>query len=177
LAALLAKGKRSMRVEALGAGGTVRVGVHRPAPRRSGPAHAPKAEGQLVNRSSHAARTKRGLAGASLLALTACGSIADAFRPSPVEAAIMRHYEAHASEQNRRCLNPFMDALIRVDVVEDTGTRLVVDARYAYRDRFMDRREGALGLECSGRGERRFTLARNEDGSLDVVGMSGPGGS
>jgi hypothetical protein len=70
-----------------------------------------------------------------------------------------------------------MDALIRVDVVEDTGARLVVDARYAYRDRFMDDREGALGRACSGRGERRFTLVRNEDGSLDAVGMSGPGGN
>jgi hypothetical protein len=129
-----------------------------------------------VNRSPLAARAKRCLAGASLLALAACGSIADAVRPSPLEAAIMRHYEAHASEQSGRCLNPFMDALIRVDVVEDTGTRLVVDARYAYRDRFMDDRDGALGRECSGRGERRFTLARNEDDGFDVIEMSGPGG-
>ena len=129
-----------------------------------------------MNRSSLPARAKRCLAGAGLLALTACGSIADAFRPSPLEAAIMRHYEAHASEQNGRCLNPFMDALIRVDVVEDTGTRLVVDARYAYRDRFMDSRDRGLGRECAGRGERRFTLVRNEDDSFDVVEMSGPGG-
>ena len=89
----------------------------------------------------------------------------------------MRHYEAHASEQYGRCLNAFMNALTRVDVVEDTGTRLVVDVRYAYRDRFMTDRAGALGRQCSGRGERRFTLARNEDESLDVVEMSGPGGA
>jgi hypothetical protein len=89
----------------------------------------------------------------------------------------MRHYEAHASEQNGRCLNPFMDALTRVDMVEDTGTRLVVDVRYAYRDPFMNDRDRALGRQCSGRGERRFTLARNEDDTIDVVEMSGPSGS
>jgi hypothetical protein len=55
----------------------------------------------LVDR-SYTTGTKRCLAGASLLALAACGSIADAFRPLPVESAIMRHYEAHASEQNGR---------------------------------------------------------------------------
>jgi hypothetical protein len=81
-----------------------------------------------VNRSSLPARTKRCLAGAGLLAPVACGSIADAVRPSPVESAVMQYNESHASEQYGQCLNPHMDALTRVDVVEDTGTRLVVDA-------------------------------------------------
>jgi hypothetical protein len=111
-----------------------------------------------------------------LLALAGCGSVADAVRTSPVESAVMRHYEAHASEQYGQCLNPYMDALTNVEVVEETTARMVVDARYFYRDRFMDDRDGALGRECSGRGERRFTLARNEDDGLDVVEMSGPGG-
>jgi hypothetical protein len=130
-----------------------------------------------VNRSSRWAPTKRCVAGAVLLALAACGSVADAFRPSPVQTAIMRHYEAHASEQYGQCLNPYMDALTNLEVVEETAERIVVDARYFYRDRFMDERDGALGRECSGRGERRFALARNEDDTFDVVGMSGPGGT
>jgi len=129
-----------------------------------------------VNRSSLSALKKQCLVGAGLLALAACGSIADAVRPSPVETAVMRHYEAHASEQYGQCLNPYMDALTNLEVVEETADRMVVNARYFYRDRFMDDRDGALGRECSGRGERRFTLARNEDDGLDVVEMSGPGG-
>jgi hypothetical protein len=130
---------------------------------------------KLVNCSSLSAPTKRYLAGAGLLALAACGSVGDNFGPSPVQSAVMRHYEAHASEQYGQCLNPYMDALTNLEVVEDTADRMVVDARYFYRDRFMDERRGALGRECSGRGERRFTLARNEDDGLDVVEMSGPG--
>jgi hypothetical protein len=129
-----------------------------------------------VNRSSLSASTKRYLAGAGLVALAACGSMADAFRPSPVESAIMRYYEAHASEQYGQCLNPYMDALTNLEVVEETVERIVVDAWYFYRDRFMDERRGAVGRECSGRGEQRFTLARKDDDTLDVVEMSGPGG-
>jgi hypothetical protein len=49
---------------------------------------------------------------------------------------------------------------------------MVVGARYSYRDRFMDGGEG-FGVECAGRGERRFTLARDQAG-LQVVEMSGP---
>ena len=116
-----------------------------------------------------------GLAGLSVAALSACGSLSEAMQPSPVESAVMSYYEDHASEQNGRCLNPYMDALTGVDVVEESKSRIVVDARYFYRDRFMDGGEG-LGVECSGSGERRFTLARDQAG-LQVVEMSGPGAS
>ena len=116
-----------------------------------------------------------GLVTLSFAALSACGSLPEAVQPSPVESAITRHYEARASEQNGRCLNPYMDALTGVDVVEESESRIVVDARYFYRDRFMDGGEG-FGVECAGRGERRFTLARDQAG-LQVVEMSGPGAS
>ena len=127
-----------------------------------------------MNRSSLSARAKPCLACAGLLTLAACASVADAIRPSPVETAIMRYYEDHASELYGRCLNPYMDALTSLQVAEESATRLVVDARYAYRDRFMDGGEG-FGVECAGFGERRFTLDRGDEG-LRVVGMSGPGG-
>ena len=116
-----------------------------------------------------------GLAGLSIAALSACGSLSDAVQPSPVEAAVMSYYEDHASEQNRTCLNPYMDALTSVDLVEESADRMVVDARYFHRDRFMDGGEG-FGRECFGSGERRFTLARDQ-ASLQVVEMSGPGAS
>jgi hypothetical protein len=119
--------------------------------------------------------SRGGLAGLSVAALSACGSLSEAVQPSPVESAITRHYEARASEQNGQCLNPYIDALTRLEVVEEAATRMVVDARYSYRDRFMDGGEG-FGVECAGRGERRFTLARDQAG-LRVVEMSGPGAS
>jgi len=85
----------------------------------------------------------------------------------------MRHYERHASEQYRTCLNPYMDAVTNLEVVEDTAGRMVVDVRYFYRDRFMDGGEG-MGVECAGFGGRRFTLARSEAG-IQVLEMSAPG--
>jgi hypothetical protein len=85
----------------------------------------------------------------------------------------MRYYEDHASEQYGRCLNPYIDALTSLEVVEETATRMVVDVRYFYRDRFMDGGEG-MGVECSGFSERRFTLARDEAG-LQVLEMSATG--
>ena len=82
----------------------------------------------------------------------------------------MRHYERHASEQHGRCLNPYMDALTALEVVEDTEARMVVDARYFYRDRFMDGGDG-MGVDCAGFSERRFTLVRDE-ADLRVIEMS-----
>ena len=82
----------------------------------------------------------------------------------------MRHYERHASEQHGRCLNPYMDALTRLEIVEDTEARLVVDARYFYRDRFMDGGDG-MGVDCAGFSERRFTLTRAGN-DLRVIEMS-----
>jgi len=116
-----------------------------------------------------------GLAGLIVAALSACGSLSEAVQPSPVASAVMRYYENHASEQNGRCLNPYMDALTGVDVVEENEGRIVVDARYFYRDRFMDGGE-SLGVECADFGQRRFTLARDQ-GGVEVLEMSVPGTS
>jgi hypothetical protein len=87
-----------------------------------------------------------------------------------MESAVMRHYERYASEQYGRCLNPYMDALTNLQVVEEFATRTVVDVRYFYRDRFMDGGEG-MGVECAGFSERRFTLGR-DDAGLQVIEMS-----
>jgi hypothetical protein len=116
-----------------------------------------------------------GLATLSVAALSACGSLSEAVQPSPVESAVKSYYENHASEENGRCLNPYMDALTGLDVVEESESRIVVDARYFYRDRFMDG-GGGLSIECADFGERRFTLARDQAGP-QVVEMGGPGAS
>ena len=94
--------------------------------------------------------------------------------PKELERTVMRYYERHATEENRTCLSPYIDGFTRVEVVEEEFERLVVDARYFYRDRSKDD-SGAdgLGRECTGYADRRFTLAKNGAG-VEVVEMTGP---
>ena len=94
--------------------------------------------------------------------------------PQELERTVMRYYERHATEENRTCLSPYIDGFTRVELVEEQPERLVVDARYFYRDRSKDN-SGAdgLGRECTGYADRRFTLARSEAG-VEVVEMTGP---
>ncbi len=88
-----------------------------------------------------------------------------------IERAITRHYERNASEGN--CFNPSIDGFTRLTVLEDTPDRLVVHARYLFRDRFQDGDDGGSGGgRCSGFGERTFTLTRSPEGDL-VVAMDG----
>ena len=84
------------------------------------------------------------------------------------------HYERVASESN--CYNPVIDGFTRLTVLEDTPDRLVVHARYFWRDRFQDGGgddDGGSGRGgCTGFGERTFTVSR-ERGDL-AVAMDGP---
>ena len=94
--------------------------------------------------------------------------------PKELERTVMRYYERHASEENSTCLTPYIDGFTRVEVVEEQPERLVVDARYFYRDRFKDDTgDGGFGRECTGYADRRFTLARSGAG-VQVVEMTGP---
>ena len=114
---------------------------------------------------------------AILLLLPGCSGArieSEHFGPSAaIERAMMRHYERNATEGN--CYNPYIDGFTRLTVLEDTPDRLVVHARYLYRDRFRDAAGddddgGATGV-CSGFGERTFTLRRDR-GDI-VISMSG----
>jgi len=93
------------------------------------------------------------------------------WQPPAYEAAIKRYYEAHASERNGQCLAPYIDGFTTLQVVEDTPERIVVDARYLYRDRLKDGGDQPFG-ECTSYGRRSFVLARSDD-SLQVMEMSG----
>lgn len=93
--------------------------------------------------------------------------------PQALERALTRYYERHATEENRTCLSPYIEGLTKVEVVEQQQGRLVVDARYLYRDRFIDDSADGIGRECTGYGERRFVLAEGPAG-VEVVEMSGP---
>ena len=90
---------------------------------------------------------------------------------SPEELAIRRYYERHATEEYGRCLAPYIDAITRRQVVEETDQGLVLDIRYAYRDRRKDGDENAGS--CVGWGSRRVVLERSAE-TVRVVEMSGP---
>lgn len=104
-----------------------------------------------------------------LLALVLVAGCASGL-PSDTERAIETHYAAHASEEGGRCPALFIDGFTRVEVVEDSPQRQVVDARYLYGDRIKDRNDGG---ECVGYNGRRFTLGKTDAG-VEVVEMSGP---
>jgi hypothetical protein len=90
-----------------------------------------------------------------------------------IERAIKRHYARNATEGN--CYNPYIDGFTRLTVLEDTPDRLVVHARYLYRDRFRDGGGddgGSTGV-CSGFGERTFALMRSPEDSGLAVAMDG----
>ncbi len=98
------------------------------------------------------------------------------WQPPAYEAAMQNYYEAHASEKNGRCLAPYIDGFTTVQVLEESPERLVVDARYLYRDWVKDRDgrdDGGMARECLGYGQRSFVLAQTYD-RLQVTEMSGP---
>jgi hypothetical protein len=96
------------------------------------------------------------------------------WQPPAYETAIKRYYEAHASERNGQCLAPYIDGFTTLEVVEDTPERMVVDARYLYRDRLKDGSDGdGMMLGCVSYGQRSFVLTRSDD-RLQVMEMSGP---
>jgi hypothetical protein len=93
--------------------------------------------------------------------------------PAEIERAIRLYYERNASEGGARCFRPYIDGFTRISVLEDTPNRLVVEARYFYRDRAQEGGAGEGGNACTGFNQRTFTLARDQDGAPIVTGMTG----
>lgn len=112
------------------------------------------------------------VAGAALAGCaSASGASSDFGFEAGIEAAIEQHYSGRASERSGRCLHPFIDAITAVEVLED-NEHLVADVRYFFRDRLRDAGEDQAGTPCTGFAERRFTIARTEDGPK-VIDMTG----
>ena len=76
--------------------------------------------------------------------------------PGAIERLVMRYYERNASEGN--CFNPYIDGFTQLTVVADAPDRLVVDARYFFRDRFKNGGNGGGGDGCTGFAERTFKV-------------------
>jgi hypothetical protein len=95
------------------------------------------------------------------------------WQPPAYETAIKRYYEAHASERNGQCLAPYIDGFTTLQVVEDTPQRMVIDARFLYRDRIKDGGDqNSMMLGCTRYGARSFVLTRSDD-RYEVVEMTG----
>jgi len=89
-----------------------------------------------------------------------------------IKSSIEQFYRRHASEQLGRCSRPFIDAITKVDVIEDTPERWVADIRYKYQDRLRDEDTNSNRKICRGFASRIFTLeARGDD--FVVAEMSG----
>lgn len=84
-------------------------------------------------------------------------------------------YAGRAMEDHARCPNPRMEAIIHHDVVEDTPERVVMNIRYRWVDDTQTTDSGGnhTKIVCQDWSERWFTFAREADGRLSVVGMSG----
>jgi hypothetical protein len=89
---------------------------------------------------------------------------------------VISYYGSRAMEAEARCPTPQMGGIVRTEVVEETPERLVLNLRYHWVDdlRTVDTEGGGGKIICSGWGERTFTFARRSDGTLEVVGMTGP---
>lgn len=115
------------------------------------------------------------------LPLAACSYQGPSFAGVPgLQYRTISYYNARAWEENATCPQPRMSSVFVDEVLEETPERLVVRARYRYRDDGQrDDDEGFFGLRgnpfrCEGWGERVFTFAKRTDGTADPIEMTGP---
>lgn len=92
--------------------------------------------------------------------------------PALLRSKITRFYTQHAREEGGRCTRPYIDAITKVDVLEDTPEQWVAEIRYRYLDRLRDEEPGSDRKACFGFASRTFTLAP-VGGNVVVTGMSG----
>jgi hypothetical protein len=89
---------------------------------------------------------------------------------------VISFYGDRATERDSSCNSPQMRSSTATHVVDDTPERVVMDLRYTWVDESgaVDMPHGGSNILCQGWGERTFTFARNSDGTLGVLDMSGP---
>ena len=94
------------------------------------------------------------------------------WQPPAYQTAMKRYYQAHATEKNGRCRAPYIDGFTKVEMVEDTPGRMLVEARYLYRDWVKDGGDQPF-TACIGYAGRSFVLTQADD-RVQVLEMSGP---
>ncbi|MGI9510101.1 MAG: hypothetical protein ACR2QJ_12230 [Geminicoccaceae bacterium] len=133
-------------------------------------------------------RTKKLFGAGWLLLLAGCAylpitSVPDTtFAPGEaVEPKMAAYYRNHGVEYKvGACNRPYFDAITRVEVLEDTTERLVIEIRYAYRDRLRDD-ENTRGRKprpssrklCNGFESRQFAFGKDDGGEISVTEMTG----
>jgi hypothetical protein len=106
----------------------------------------------------------RNLVFIGLLGIAGCSTVQVPEHPEAI-GAIQSYYAANAWEDGARCVSPSM-TVTESKVLENTPDRLVVEARYYWRDgRRMS--DGGADL-CSGFATRTFTLSQGR-----VIAMTG----
>lgn len=86
-------------------------------------------------------------------------------------------YRRHAWEWDGRCRMPYLDGVLEAQTVEETDEELTLRATYYWRDRVGDDTGSDVfpfgSDRCKGIEERTFVLAKQDDGSLETIGMDG----
>jgi hypothetical protein len=131
-------------------------------------------------------RSKLLLSAAIMFALASCAGFSTTVVPdtsfaagAPVQAAISSYYRDHAVEYDTGpCYRPYFDAVTKVDVIEEDTEHVVLDVRYAFRDRLRDDEDSnnippSSRRVCRGFESRQFTLTK-ETGVVRVTDMTGP---
>lgn len=119
----------------------------------------------------------RGGVASMTAAVLLAGCIASPLVEDDLEARIMRHYAATASEEDGRCASPEMASITGREVVGREGPRTRLEVRYTYFDPGVGEVAAwpqVLIAEraCTGEAERTFEVVERRTG-YEVVEMSG----
>jgi hypothetical protein len=96
--------------------------------------------------------------------------------------AVTSYYANNAIEKNMSCTQPAMTPM-RTEILADDGKQVKMLVQYHWYPNNMQSRGMAQPGQnrsspntgfCNGSSERTFTFARNTDGTLTVVSMTGP---
>ena len=93
---------------------------------------------------------------------------------------VISFYDTNAIEQNATCTQPRMRSVTGAQVIDENQQQVIMNIRYYWFDQMNTIYDnGMLNpapflQRCNGFAERTFTFGKRTDGSLDVIGMTGP---
>lgn len=141
--------------------------------------------GEMMRRQGMVARrVAGGIVLAAAVALDACSWRGPGLAGyEGLQFEVISFYDARAMEENATCPQPRMQSVTGTQVIEETPERVVMNVKYFFKDEgqidndndgFPTFGGGGFLNRCNGFRERTFTFARDSQGGLDVVSMTGP---